>query len=909
MKRIIIFFKYLLLPFILQHLRQILAVWGLILLFLWIGNRQAWFRLPFQSLSAFDALTESTALIIQTPDTEQQLEVLKTLPYYKELSSLSLLQDWVQELTWIKDFLKQQQEMATWTYQILSAPQVVSNTDVAWLYVVELSEAAPTVLSLLDQASDGQVVEQHIYRNNTIYQLKFEQGDWALAVVGNLLLWSPATVLVESAVEQLDNIDAATTRNASFNALDLGDLQEDSNLRIYTNFKSIATLTSVLSVPNTRLLLSLMDLGEWTGFQTQWLETGFLWSGRFQPEPDHAFLKALAKQPAPSDTKLLEYLPKNLGAMLYLGWQDFNQLYQAYQQTANEDFENYFLPWIGQDLALFIKDPTNEEDAFEKDKLVFVAAKDMGAAQAALERYAHDFGELERSTYQNFELVRLAAQFPLKAILGEELQALQNPYYTTVGDYVVFANARVTLEGWIKSFNAGQLLSQLPAYQAPLAQLKNQSNAYALLSTPNAAKFLHYLGRPALHDYLTASLEQFRNLYPIGVQLHGLGRQFQISISARLNSIVETEENLATAAWEVDLATEAAIAPQALRSHDGDYYVLIQDTEHRLYFYNKNGENIWPANTVLNHTINSEIFEVDFYGNDQTQYAFSTEEAIYVMNKEGQTLKVIRLISRASNGLLVVDQGEGPRFFIACKNGHAYAYEQNGRPLSGWQPLQKVGMIHYPMTYFEENGKDYFVMLNRWGRYQGFNRRGEAYFRQGRAGGNISGWGIDPNLGRLAVGHQNGTVRVLNSRAKGFKIGVVPELKKAVQFVYADVVGDARKDYVRVGLEHLAVHYYNKEKNAKGKLKDKLVAAGVYTIPKANKQAFEVKIPGRKKSYIGWLEPEQGSISLVDATGKLQNGFPMAGTSKFSVVDLFGEGGETLIVANRDKVYTYKLTL
>jgi hypothetical protein len=136
----------------------------------------------------------------------------------------------------------------------------------------------------------------------------------------------------------------------------------------------------------------------------------------------------------------------------------------------------------------------------------------------------------------------------------------------------------------------------------------------------------------------------------------------------------------------------------------------------------------------------------------------------------------------------------------------------------------------------------------------------------------------------------------LNTRGKGFGLSSIKGISKHVQFVYADVMGDARKDYIRVG------------EDKKGRLKDILKEGGVYELgASAKRKAFAVDVIGTSKQYIGLWEPENGSISLLNAKGEVQNGFPLAGTSTFQSVDLFGERGNTLIVANNNRVYTYKL--
>lgn len=913
---IIDFFKlswtYLFRPMFYRHRKPIVLCCLLIGGILWSGTYWGLFRLPLVKIKAWEAMSEQTPLILETNTYDNLLEQLTHTVYYKDLKGISLLKKWEQGLTLIDSLFK-----ASTTYtqivqkaHIVSGVQITSNESANWLYALDNYQQGFDVEQFIAELMPSKQTKT-MYRGRTIYTLEFgNQQKISLSVFYGLILVSPVTILVESGIEQLDNITSNVNRNSSFLQVKKATSPKGGELVAYLNFQSISSLTSVLTKSNPRAIVSLMAIGEWMGLDARFLKEGFVLSGHFYPDKKHKFLTALAKQKAPENSRVSELLPKNIGALLYFGWEDFETFYQSYQEETYEDFERYFLPWIGREVTLFLKDPTDDEHAFAKDKLVFLQSKDIELTEKLLDKYAHQFGELNRQMYQNFEITQIAAHSPLLPLFGEELNPVQNPYYTIIENYVVFANTQTALEGWIKSFNTRQMILDLPEYRAFFAQAKNQSNVYALLSTPNSIKFLQHLTRPRFHDYIQKSFQQFKNIYPVGIQFFGFEEHFLVTLSTAYNLVEEKEEIQATSAWQADLAAEAAIAPKAVRSHDGNYYILVQDVNNRLYFFDKNGENLWDKDKVLTRRINSDIFEVDFHSNQEVQYAFSTDSAIYVLDKYGQTLKLIPLISRASNGVLAVDYGKGPRFFIACRNGAVYGYEQNGKPLSGWQPLRGAGRITSPLAFMSYNDKRYFIMVTQAGIAKAFRRDGTAYFKAGNLGHPLSGWGIDPSIGRIVGGAKNGKIRIANTVGKGFGLAPAKGLRKKVQFLYADVIGDARKDYIRVSEDKMAVQYYNKEKNAKGKLKDALKEAGIYTLNgKSQREVFEVKLIGAKKSYIGFWEPENGSIALVDAQGKMQNGFPLAGTSTFQIVDLFGEHGNTLVVANHNRIYTYKLKL
>ncbi|MFK7798753.1 MAG: hypothetical protein AB8E82_14985 [Aureispira sp.] len=900
--------RYLIKPFFARYWKRLAILVIVSYTIVTVGHQNAWFRSPILAVNPFEAFSEHTALLLETPSGKHLPPNLTTANYSTALLQLSILDKWQRGVHLLDSLFGLEQRYQTLLDQtaIVSGVQVISNQAADWLYVLKMPSNQFQLEAFIEVIRPKHI-QKSTYRGYRIYTLSLHnQEELTFTQFKGLVLMSRTTVLVESSIEQLDDIEGSVYRKAAFQAV-MASPKEKPTWNIYFNFKAFPSLTNVVTTPNPRATLALRQVGNWMCLDAQFLPKDFNLRGVLIPELDNAFLQALAQQKAPQKSRMIELFPSNLGALLYIGWNDFDAFYDNYNTVEHPDFEAYIQPWLGQDAALFYEDPTDEQNIFEKDKLVFLHSKDTSLTWKLLDKYAQKIGPVTRYGYQNFEITHLPAENVLEPLFGKTINPLQAPYFTIVGEYIVLANSKTTLEGWIKAYNTRMVLLELPEYKAFLKQSSEQSNIYLLINTPNTNKFVQYLGRNNLLEYLQTTWKGFKNIYPIGIKLHGQNNHFLTTLSASYNQVTEQKKVKATAAWQADLNSKAAIAPQALHSHDGNYYVLVQDERHQLYLFDKNGENQWPAHKKTNRRINSSIFEVNYYNNNEIQYAFSTDSAIYILTKEGQTLMTIPLIHRAASGVLAVGTGKEPRLFIPCKNGAIYGYEQTGKPLSGWQPLKGVGRVDGPMQYMRYQDKSYFIALTKAGHAHAYNQAATPYFKHARLG-KATAWGVDPIIGRIVAGQANGKIKVLNSKGKGFNLAAVPELKKKVQFLYADVIGDARKDYIRMDANQLVIHYYEKQTDEKGRSKDKLIQTPIYTIPEAkDRQIFEVTLREVDKKLIGYWEPSTNSIGLLNAKGKLQKGFPLAGTSAFEVIDLFEEQSNTLIVANDSRVYTYKL--
>lgn len=897
---------YLLRPVLQRHGRQLLVLLFLVTSFVAWGDHQAWFRSPIRATHALEAFPDHTALLLDLPVDKKALASLKIAPYQTALWKISPLNDWQQELEQLQGLFEQIEGSTLWhKTNVVSGLQVTSSESVAWLHVLAGGQLRMTLKELVDALKPSHI-ERSTYRDHQIYTLTLGEMSWTVAEFRGLLLWSKATLLVESGIEQLDKIEGSVYHRSTHHQV--AQQLDDKKLRLYLQWGNLVSLTNVVTYTNPRVFTGLRQIGEWSGWVLNTFEHGLQLQGITYPDADQAFLKALAQQKAPEKSRMVEILPNNFSALLYWGWSDVQTLYNTSTLTPNADFEQYFLPWLGQDIALVYDDLTDEEHAFAKNRLVFAHCTDSVLALSLLRKHAAELGDVKDVTYQNFQLHYLPSRAPLSPLLGDLINPLEQPYYTFIGDYAVFGDSKSTLEGWIQRFNNGDQLLKDTLYTPALTQLRSGSNIYALLNTPNATKFVQYLTRADQETNVLGAFEGLQQLYPIGVQWHGQGDYFALALSADYHPRSPKHKVKVASSWQADLEAEAVIAPQPIHSHDGNYYVVVQDANHKVYLLDKNGENRWPDNLVLSGTINSEIHPVDFYSNQQVQYAFSTETAIYIVSQMGEQLMTIPLIHRASSGVQVVDYGKGPRFFIACRNGAIYGYEEHGKPLSGWQPQKGVGRVPTPMAFLNYLDQRYFIAVTAAGTCRAYKRNGEPYFLKGRLGMGLVGWGIDPHLGRIAGCNKKGRIRVLNTKGKGFSLSPVEDLKPPIQFLYADVTGDARKDYLRLDGEQLAVHAYESVTDEKGKTKDELRPLGLFPIPGANNRVlFPIRLRNRSKAYIGYWDREQGSIGLLDAKGQQQRGFPLAGTSRFAVVDLFNEQGNTLVVANGNRVYTYKL--
>ncbi|MEL6926743.1 MAG: hypothetical protein AAFO94_22070, partial [Bacteroidota bacterium] len=293
-------------------------------------------------------------------------------------------------------------------------------------------------------------------------------------------------------------------------------------------------------------------------------------------------------------------------------------------------------------------------------------------------------------------------------------------------------------------------------------------------------------------------------------------------------------------AWKTALQAPAVIAPQIIVDERGEHSILIQDEQHFLYRINTNGEILWRKS--LPGKILSPIQSIRTDDSAPAVYAFNTDQHIYLMDAAGVPMPSfpIHLQSPATNGMTVVDFANRREFafYLACANGNVYGFDLRGRPITGWNPLSGVGQVTKAIRHFQKGPNDFFVMQNEAGHLLGFRRNGQARFDLPTAArAFLSGpdFQVSGQSSRIVTTDVNGNVYVSTLRGNTFKLAMEVGDNQAMQFQFADVFGDSRKDYIGLNKAHLACYWY--EDNA-------FLKAFEYEFDVPQSEVFPVQLQG-----------------------------------------------------------------
>ncbi len=853
----------------------------------------------------FKAIPQDTPLILTIKDWEKTQQQLSTTTYASQLHNLSWINLLHQDLKDLNQLIGALNIKKLHQSPLTIGLQMSKATEVSYLYVLEHENSA-TDIEVYLQDLDNLIIDKHIFDSRTIYEIGItENTSFFLCLDNDLLILARSSFLVEYAINQID-ISTSIEQDRHFKNIRAltGD---NSDISIYLNLKKLPNILNHfvqndLKEEHQRLA----TLGNWGGLDITFETNSFIINGYLSPDSKNQWLQRILKSPLPESSTIETVLPDHTALALHLNLKDLVTFYQNNKTLQNQDFKSYILPWLGNEASLVITEPTEED--FMMHQFMVVKTKDAAQTTEYLSQFANSVGELPTDNHQNFKIYQLATQNLLSPLFGQELASFKNPYYTVLNDeYVIFANSKIQLQAWIDKYIFSLTLSQDVNYQSFVQQqFAPQAHLYFYINPSSIYQILAHYTKPELKKDLFTAFQDIQKIKPVGFQLTPYNQLFFVNGLGLYDEKGKTQPNVI---WRTALKTKAAIAPKLVKKHNADEYdILIQDTLNHLYLLDKSGQILWERQ--LDSKIQSDIHQIDYYKNEKLQYLFNTKNNIYLIDRNGKDVEAYprQLFSPATNGLFVVDYDSMRqyRIFIACENNNIYGFEQNGKPLNGWNAQENVGRIIFPIRHFMIDNKDYLVALSDSGYLHIFKRNGERRLpstdleTNGRTFSSEIGFDVSPGYHRVVATDTQAKTYVANLKGGKFNLTNTVGNNQNVQFAFDDVVGDKRKDYILLSRRHLQVSYYDENGDYRKKIKK--------TFDFPQDEVFAVSVEGYDKKYVGTTSKDYQYIYLLNENGKPFSDFPLGGDTRFFITDLFQDGKNVLVVAKDDEVYAYKLT-
>lgn len=807
--------------------------------------------------------------------------------------------------------------------------------DFDFLFVLSLSKegAADKLNTLIEKtAPQGVSTQEYCGFQLSSVPIRNTGKDEILyySTVADLFVCSYSKELAEASLRQLQS-RTSLLDNKNFSKVN-SSAGSNVECNIYINFETLPDFAACfLRNETTDYIASVPRIGTWAEWDTDIKNKGVLLNGFTGYNADRSDYFSVFRNQKPVRMAVTEILPANTSSFISLGISDIQQFKTDYAQHLlgspsgtdavakidqlnkmfNVDLTETFLSVFDQEMALVYTDidaSNIHENAYAvfqvkskklaEDAIVGAIGSYSTQNNVAFEEYVNTIS-IDRET--SYSVYQLPVEYLPSKLFGTLFMNAPSRYVAFLDNYMVFSPSIRGMEKFIYSHILGTDLDHDAAYGEFIDRMSKNYNIFAY----------GHIGRslPLYSEFFNKTRKQeITRVAPIVTKFQSFACQFSASQDMLYSNIYlyfnPAEYEKPRTIWESRLDTAIQFKPKMVDTHvSTGKDIFIQDLGNTVYMINNAGRILWRQQ--IKEPIKSQVHSIDFYKNGKIQYAFSTENYIYIIDRIGNFVEnyPIKLKSPATAGISVFnyDLAKDYRFVLPCKDKRVYMYSKEGKVLPGWEFAGSDTEVTTPIEHFTSGDKDFIVFADKYSLYI-LNRRGQSRIKLAEK--------IEkaPNSA-ISFDMSNGKdkARFVTTDISGRVVSIY--LDGSVDFTYlgaltekhffemCDVDNDGKQDYIILNNNQLTAFTDDGNKIFSHSFDNPInIAPSVFTFSKN-----DVKV--------GVTDTISHQIYLINNDGSIYDGFPLSGNTGFSVgVFSGGQGKFNLVVGGESNfLYNYRV--
>lgn len=859
-------------------------------------------------------------------------------PVIEELSGVPGVNTILNQVATIQNIIKENAEIQN---------QLSNRSLVLALDFVGKNVLHPVFISTLKSAKERQGLEMLIEKLIGIPQSSFQKRNYngytiidvmapngenklSFSLAGNMVIISPEVILVEKCIRQLNA--PGITDNRYFKLVNK-TVARQSDVSWYINHRRFPELWANFLNSKTKtqsnefgeserinLKRDIMDIktyASWSELDMSFYDNRIALNGISAADDSlNHFLSVLEGQQAVS-CNADRLLPKSTSFYIGFSFSDrelfFNKLESYFVHSENyyereekiKKMEQYFRSDSREKLRSLVKDKviaavTSIPSQTELGTLFIVSNQSRNESRQTFEdllaNYAkrkdielssliNDYTSVDGQTYQIYS-------FPYPSLpgiwLGGAFGFAKARYAVFYNETLVFASSEKGLENYLDDMDSGETLRTDADFESVRRSTESRANLNVYANVNKMYALRQNLFNAELNKGLEKNEEIFRKFNTISWQVVCENNIYFNSVNLGYQQKPKKDVR---ATWQCSLGAEVAIKPQIVISHTNkaEKEIIVQDENNQLYLIDAEGKILWSA--PVSGKILGEIHQVDYYNNGKLQFLFNTSGKIYLIDRTGTNVAnfPITLKSPATNGVNVFDYNNNNRYryFVACEDKKVYAYDHEGKIISGWIFGKTMGKVTNPIHHFRVSNKDYIVFSDDSKVYIQ-NRRGETRVN---TSANFAPSANDiilnvQGMSKMIVSGKEGDVYYLFFDGK-YAQKQTDDYSPRHGFTADDINGDGKPEFIFADENRLAVYNESGDRLFDEKFDNDILGPNLYSFTAT-------------KQLIGVTDANENEIYLFETSGKQYDGFPLPGNSEFSIGKLKNGGPLCLVVGDED---------
>jgi len=858
-------------------------------LFTWFFLFQKSYRSPFSSIHPIEAIPNHASIIIEFDNYYFLRDTLAKMPYSREMKGFSLVKKMSDDFKLFREIFSKHDDFQSLLIQgkVAASFHLTGGSNVDYLYVFKNKKKRLKVKELLSHFK----YKESQRGGQKVYQLELENTKITIADFKGLFLISKHAYLVESGMQQLKST-STNLWNKDQLKYKRNSPRKKNQVDLFVMFENLGSFANPFFQKNIPTYFEnfshYASSGHWVlDFQYE----GIKIDGKLKPNFGNTLLQDVTSNTKKNNISSISILPDNLSYV-------FRQNIDKDQVGKNEskDFRKYFAPWVGEEWMI------GRTEVFTRnakaERFVVFHSKDIDKTKVHLEKMIQENGELKQWLYQTYPIKQVALN---NLVLPHSKQGevnIRNPYFTFVGDYVVFAGSGKVLESWIDNIIINETFAEsLPVMQAS-SHFKEDAPMNFYWNNISSQRFFQKIIN-ASNSSIKKQIKKLKSFPMVS-----FSAQWEKDHLATQGFVVHNKnvKESAKVRWRSNFKIELTTPPKALYNDErGIYEILVQDVSNTLYMLNEDGREIWRKE--LESPVQSDFHCIRTAETNGNVILFNTLDKIHMIDFEGdpQNQFPLKIKSRATNGLTVAKFAENDfGIFVATQSKNILGFNQKGIPIKGWEDIQ-VKEVYHPIQHFQTKEEDYFLVHNQFGDICFYDKNGDEGFSKKNYALKEPPLCIlsDSLINCFYVSDKKGYMQKV---CIGDEEDVLKEnMDKSHQggfFASGDFNSDHNIDFVQVKENDVKLNY---------QLIDSFNISGNHFVPCTPDEVFTVQSENQKQPVIGLVCKKKNRIYLLDHQLNQHPDFPLEGDSKFQLVPLFSKDTNVLLVGNKNQVIAYEL--
>ena len=878
---------------------------GLILLYIFFFRTKS----NLENLNAFKAVPHSTPVVLKINDPIHFLHLNNTNELINAISTIDSsstihkniidFTQFINKNEQFYKFLKGKELIVTFNY---SGKENINTLTILTLESRSDNDISNKIISYFKE--DNSVsIQSRKYNKATITEITKGRQQYFITNTNGLLLFSTKSLLIEEAILQL-NLETVEN-DKELNPL-LKTVSKQSDFNLFINHKQIDHLLSKYSSNSLKTKTSLLKTySGWTELDINVDDNKLSMSGFTNGNQLDNYSANVVLNQQSVNSKIEKILPHSTTFYLSLCLSDAEKYFTDYQSYL--DKRNLFL--MRENLLLSMEKETGfrMQDVFQDMLEQEVALAGINADQSSpsankvwiVETKSgstalNQMIEIQNNYVKNKKLSSSEwikkyqidnqtsfniYQFPYpglpKTLFGQIFSEMNANWFAVYNNYLIFGDSYITVTKALHSNVLGENLSSNIDYNIFKSNLSARSNITFYCNTSISIPIADLIFNNKVSE-LIKNNEELRKFKSFAWQVTATGDMLYNNSCLLYNPVVNSKPQTI---WQSHMETAFEFKPKFVTNHydPQNKEVVLVDLNNKFYLINNVGRIIWQIQ--LESAIKGEVQQIDYFNNGKLQYLFNTQNKIYLIDRNGNSVKnfPITLRSNASSGVSVFDYDNNKdyRFFVACSDQIIYAYSKDGSLLNGWNKFKTDHIVNYPVQHFRVDGKDFIVACDKMKDYI-LNRQGTIRVTTNEVYQHSANNSIyleertKTHEPRMVTTDTNGSLHFTYFDGK-HEILNLPKCSEYHYFTAANINSDPEMEYLISDGNQINIF------NTKGKviLKQKFdypvsYSPNIYNFSKDTKK-------------IGVTCKDENKIYLFDIKGKLHSGFPLDGDTQFSI--------------------------